>query len=62
MVATVSPNAEAFVTAIYRGARVVRGTFGLVVQLEDGTTRGDGRAYWEEEAWVSAADEVSKEP
>lgn len=50
-------SAKQQVLARFPGARVVRGIFGLIVitsDHEDRTHLGDGRAYYEEEAWVSA--------
>ena len=43
----------------YPQAEVCRSTFGLVVRTDDtqGRMLGDGRAYWEEEAWIAAAEE-----
>ena len=53
-----TPNAQEWVKKTHPTARVVRSTFGLVVEVEEtGKTMGDGRAYWEEEAWISAAEE-----
>jgi hypothetical protein len=41
-------------------AEVCRSTFGLIVRTDDtqSKTLGDGRAHWEEEAWISAAEEM----
>ena len=48
------------VRRIYPDARVARSTFGLAVYAKDDTvTLGDGRAYFEEEAWISAAYSLS---
>jgi hypothetical protein len=49
-------SAKAEVLERYPGARVVRGVFGLVVETDEdgGRPLGEGRAYFEEEAWLSA--------
>jgi hypothetical protein len=51
-------NAEQEVKKKYPNARVVRGPFGLVVVTDDeqSTRLGDARAYWDEEAWINAAE------
>lgn len=56
------PCAKDQVLAKYDQAEVTRGTFGLVVVTDDTHAKklGDGRAYWEEEAWISAAEELGK--
>ncbi len=52
-------KAEDEVKRVYPKARVVRGTFGLVVLADEtGTRLGEGRAFYEEEAWLSAVDYV----
>lgn len=54
-------SAKAEVLSRFPQARVVRGVFGLVVVTtldEDQLALGDGRAYYEEEAWLSAAEEL----
>ena len=49
-------SAQREVTAAFPEARVVRGTFGMVVVNEaDGIKLGEGRSYYEEEAWIEAA-------
>lgn len=49
------------VRARYPDAMVVRATFGLVVVVEDGSRHlGDGRNYWEEEAWIEAAESLGR--
>ncbi len=49
-------NAQAEVRAIYPSARAARGMFGMVVVDEaTGAKIGDGRCYYEEEAWIEAA-------
>lgn len=54
------PCAQSLVLAKHPQAEVVRSTFGLVVVTDDThhTKLGSGRAYWEEEAWISAAEEL----
>ena len=52
-------KAETEVKRVYSGARIVRDTFGLVVLADEhGTRLGDGRAFYEEAAWLSAVDYV----
>jgi hypothetical protein len=55
-------NAREEIIKVHPSARIVRGTFGKTVATdEDGTeTLGDGRAYWDEEAWISAIDEMER--
>jgi hypothetical protein len=57
-----SANAQEEVKKRYPRAMVVRGKFGkLVVTDEDHTGRlGNGRAYWDEEAWISAVEEMEE--
>jgi hypothetical protein len=53
------PNAQSEVKAVYPHAVVERGILGLVVlEHHDGPPLSEGLAYWEEEAWMEAADEV----
>ena len=56
------PCAKDLVREKYDQAEVVRSTFGVVVVTDDTHAKklGDGRAYWEEEAWISAAEELGK--
>jgi hypothetical protein len=56
------PNAQDLVKEKYPQAEVVRSTFGLIVYTDDTHHKslGDGRAYWEEEAWISAAETMGK--
>lgn|GEM_PF-6912512 len=55
-------TAQEFVRRKYPHAEVVRSTFGWVVYTDSTHTKalGSSRAYWEEEAWVSAANEVEE--
>ena len=54
-------NAQEEVCKKHPDARVVRGVFGKVVTIgNEGETLGDGRAYWDEEAWISAVEEMEK--
>lgn len=50
-------NAKAVVREKHPQAEVVRSTFGHIVYADDTHSHplSDGRAYWEEEAWVDAA-------
>lgn len=56
-------SAESEVKAVYPGARVVRTTFGLAIAIdeESGIRLGEGRAYYEEAAWLEAAGELPGE-
>jgi hypothetical protein len=55
-------NAQEIVKERYPQAEVVRSQFGLIVYTDDTQHKslGDGRAYWEEEAWISAAEAMGK--
>jgi len=54
-------SAKAVVREKYPQAEVVRSTFGLIVFTDDTHSQslGDGRAHWEEEAWISAAESLT---
>lgn len=54
------PNAKRFVREKYPQAEAVRSTFGLIIYTDDTHSHplGDGRAYWEEEAWIGAAETI----
>lgn len=56
-------NAQEHFRSKFPQAECVRGTFGLTVFTDDTHTReyGNGEAWWEEEAWVSAVEDLEDE-
>ena len=54
-------SARKWVMARYPEACVVRSMFGLIVMTDQGVAPkklGEGRAFFEEEAWLSAWDDI----
>ena len=56
-------SAKAAIRNVFPFACVVRGTFGLIVLTDPdvGIPLGEGRAAWDEEAWISAVESLAFE-
>lgn len=51
-------SAQAEVRKLFLEAKVARSSFGMiVVTADDGISLGDGRAYYEEQAWLRALED-----